>query len=84
MTAFIHKDLYSFLCLEEDGKHSSGMGYEGNPFSGWVTVQAGMQRLCGQESKYQRAQPGPSGQGILLGEGGLGFVSLDQHPLHGK
>lgn len=52
----------SFLCLEEDGIHSSGMGEEGNPFSGWVTVQAGMQRLWGQkESKHQRAQPGPCG-----------------------
>ena len=57
--------------------HSSGMGEDGNPFSGWVMVQAGMQRLWGQkDSKHQRAQPGPSGQGSLLGEAGPGFVSL--------
>lgn len=57
--------------------HSSGMGEEGNPFSGWVTMRAGMQRLWGQkESKHQRAQPGRRGQGSLLGEAGLWFVSL--------
>lgn len=56
---------------------SCGMREEGNPFSGWVTVQAGTERLWGQkESKHQRPQPGPTGQGSLLGEAGLGFVSL--------
>lgn len=67
----------SFLCLEKEGMHSSGMREEGNPFSGWVTVRAGMERLWGQkESKHQRPQPGPTGQGSLLGEAGSGFVSL--------
>lgn len=57
--------------------HSSGVWEEGNPFSGWVTVQAGMQRLRGQkEGKRQRAQPGPSGQGSPLGEAGPRIISL--------
>lgn len=64
----------SLLYLEEDGMHSSGWyGQKGDPFSGWVMVQAGMQRLWDQESKHQRAQAASTG---LLREAGLGLFYL--------
>lgn len=70
----IRMSTLSFLCLEGRGCTALvGTDKEGDPFSGWATVQAGMKRLWGQESQHQRVQAGSTG---LLGEAGLGLFYL--------